>query len=518
MTADSRRAADQDRAPLFETLDRYARGGIYPLHTPGHKKGRFADADLTSLVGPHGLALDLPAMRATDNPFHPAGCLRDAQALAAKLVGARESFFLSAGSTLGVATALLACVPPGSPVALPRNIHRSVLAGLVLSGAEPRFLNHDVLPECGALGVPVEELARALDAERQVAAVLLTRPSYYGLAQELSEHAALCRSRGVPLIVDEAHGGHFHFLPPGSPEPALAAGADVVVQSWHKTLGSLVGSSMLHVGYDSPVTPLQIRDALNVLQTTSPSFLLLTSLDLVRRRMARDGERLFAEAVGEAQRLEQEIERLPGLRVLRPETDSRMDDHVRDPLRLVVNVGGTGWTGYEVEQHLRNEFQVEDEMSDWTNVVLLLSPQDDPAALRRLVSGLKSVSDRPRPATVRPADEALTRMMQPSIPPLALLPRSAALAPKQSVALAGSAGEVCAEVVSFYPPGVPLLMPGEIITDEVVEICQRLLAAGADPHASDPLLATVRVVDTKWLDAEKASLKWRTVEEKPARG
>lgn len=504
MTADSPRLADQDRAPLFDTLERYARGGIYPMHTPGHKNGRFADGDLTSLVGPHGLALDLPAMMATDNTFHPAGCLRDAQVLAAQLLGARESFFLSAGSTLGVAAALLACVPPGSTVALPRNIHRSVVAGLVLSGAEPRFLDHEVLPACGALGVPLEELARALDTKPRVAAVLLTRPSYYGLAQDLSELAALCRSRGVPLVVDEAHGGHFHFLPPGSPEPALAAGADVVVQSWHKTLGSLVGSAMLHVGHDSPVTPLQVRDALNVLQTTSPSYLLLASLDLVRRRMARHGERLFAEAVGEARRLEQEIEYLPGLRVLRPETDSRMDGHLRDPLRLVVNVGGTGWTGYDVEQHLRNEFQVEDEMSDWTNVVFLLSPEEDPAALRRLVLGLESVSDRARPASIRPADDELSRMMQPSIPPRALLPRDAALAPKHSIVLAQAAGEVCAEVVSFYPPGVPLLMPGEVITDEAIEVCQRLLAAGADPHASDPLLATVRVVKKKGADAEKA--------------
>jgi arginine/lysine/ornithine decarboxylase len=355
-------------------------------------------------------------------------------------------------------------------------------------------LNHDVLPECGALGVSLGELARTLDTEPRVAAVLLTRPSYYGLAGDLSEHAALCRSQGVPLIVDEAHGAHFHFLPPGSPEPALAAGADIVVQSWHKTVGSLVGTAMLHVGHNSPVAPPQVRDALNLLQTTSPNYLLMASLDLVRRRMARDGDRLFAEAVDEARRLEREIERLPGLRVLRPENDSRTADHLRDPLRLVVDVGETGWTGYDVELHLREELQVEDEMPDWTNVVYVLSPQDDPAALRRLVSGLKSVSDRPRSAAVRPADEELARMMQPAIPPLALLPRDAALAPKTPVALAEAAGRVCAEMVTFYPTGIPLLLPGEIITDEAIGVCQRLLAAGAYPYASDTSLATVRVV------------------------
>jgi arginine decarboxylase len=282
-------SVNHQRAPLFDTLESYARGGIYPLHTPGHKGGRFADADLAKLVGTNGLALDLPGMTATDNTFHPTGCVRDAQALAADLVGADETFFLAAGSTLGVAAALMATVRPGEVVALPRNIHRSVVAGLVLSGARPRFMAHDVLPACGALGVPLEEVSSSLDAEPRPAAVLLTRPSYYGLARDLGDVASLCRSRRVPLIVDEAHGAHFHFLPPGSPEPALAAEADLVVQSWHKTLGSLVGSAMLHVGRQSLVGPQRVRDALNFLQTTSPSYLLMASLDLVRRRMWREG-------------------------------------------------------------------------------------------------------------------------------------------------------------------------------------------------------------------------------------
>lgn len=510
MTADAQRVADQERAPLFETLARYAEGGIYPLHTPGHKGGRFADTDLAALVGPWGLALDLPGMTATDNTFHPTGCVRDAQALAAELLGAQESFFLAAGSSLGVATALMAAVPPGATVALPRNIHRSVVAGLVLSGARPRFMQHDVLRECGALGVAPAELQRAIEAKPPVAAVFLTRPSYYGIARDLSEHVALCRSRGVPLIVDEAHGGHFAFLPTGAecpdymagtswPIPALAAGADLVIQSWHKTVGSLVGSAILHVGRQSPVSPAQLRDALNFLQTTSPSYLVMASLDLVRRRMAREGKRLFADAIDKARQLENQIERLPGLKVLQPECDPRMTDHRRDPLRLVVDVSGTGWKGYDVELHLRRHFQIEDEMSDWTNVVYILSPQDDPTAHARLLAGLKSISDAPRtdPNATRMTDEELVRLMQPPIPPLAMLPREAALAAKRPVPLSEAAGQTCAEMVMFYPPGIPLLMPGETITNEAIDVCGRLLAAGAHPYASDTSLASVRVVDGK---------------------
>jgi lysine decarboxylase len=485
-------SVDHQRAPLFDTLSRYARGGIYGFHTPAHKGGAFADEDLRALVGPDGLALDLPGMTATDNTFHPTGPVRDAQRLAAELMGAGETFFLSAGSTLGVATALLAAVPPGETVALPRNIHRSVVAGLVLSGARPRFIEHDVLAECGALGVSAEKLAVALEAKPQAAAVLLTRPSYYGLARDLGDIVPLCRSRQTPLIVDEAHGGHFRFLPKGGPESALAAGADLVVQSWHKTLGSLVGSAMLHVGRESLVESARVRDALNFLQTTSPSYLLLASLDVVRRRLWREGCKLFADACREAAELEKQIDQLPGFRAFQPWQDERLAGHRRDPLRLVVNVSGTGWTGYEVERYLRTEFRVEDEMADWFNVVYVLSPQDDSAARGRLLAGLSAVSRSPRSRKADTADP--TRLLQPAVPPLAMSPRDAALAPKETVSLAAAAGQVCAEMVMFYPPGIPLLMPGEAITRETIDVCQQLLAAGAHPYASDLSMKTVRVV------------------------
>lgn len=501
---------DPLRAPIYETLAGYARSGIYGFHTPAHKGGRFAAQELTDLVGKSGLALDLPAMTATDNTFHPSGCIRDAQQLAAVLFGARATFYLTAGSTLGVAAALLAAVPQGRTLALPRNVHRSVVAGLVLSGALPRFLPHDVLHECGALGVSPQALATALDTEPRPAAALLTRPSYYGMARELEEIAAVCRSRQVPLIVDEAHGAHLHFLPAGHPRPALEAGADLVVQSCHKTLGTLVGSAQLHVGRDSLVEPGQVQDALNFLQTTSPSFLLLASLDVTRRRLWREGRELFAAAVNEAQQLEAQIDSLPGLRVLRPTADPRMAGHGRDPLRLVVNVSGAGWTGFEVERFLRTRFRVEDEMADAFNVVYVLSPYDDPAARERLLVGLQAVSgNRPESSAASQAPEAAcpgqefqlstsdcqhSTLLQPPIPPLAMPPRRAALSAKQSVSLEAAIERTCAEMVMFYPPGIPLLMPGEMVTRQVIDVCRQLLAAGAHPYASDPTLQTLAVV------------------------
>ncbi len=371
-------------------------------------------------------------------------------------------------------------------------------------------------PSVDALGVTPEALAAILLSEPRPAAVLLTRPSYYGLARELVDVAQLCRAQGVPLIVDEVHGGHFRFLPqvdaasraafagttgsPGlvGPTSALACGADLVVQSCHKTLGSLVGSAQMHVGRNSLVPAEQVQHSLNFLQTTSPSYLLLASLDVMRRWLWRDGEKLFAAAVREARELADAIDAVPGLRVFHAANDPRLADYRQDPLRLVVNVSGTGRSGYEVERLLRHEFRVEDEMADWFNVVYVLSPNDDPRAKERLLAGLRAASKSPKSAagTLRLASETINaNLLQPPIPRLVMTPRDAALAPKIAVGLSAATGRTCAEMVMFYPPGIPLLMPGEIVSQETLDVCRRLLAAGANPYATDPTLETIRVVE-----------------------
>jgi lysine decarboxylase len=249
-----------------------------------------------------------------------------------------------------------------------------------------------------------------------------------------------------------------------------------------------------------------VQDALNFLQTTSPSFLLLASLDVMRRWMWQEGHSLFAAAVEEAHRLENEIDELAGMKVLRPECDPRMAGHQLDPLRLVVNVSGTGWTGYEVERFLRTAYRVEDEMADWFNVVYVLSPRDDVEASEKLIAGLRAVSEQNRLGTAHQIDDAentvggahptiSTHLLQPPIPPLAMPPRRAGLAKKAVIPLTAATGRTCAEMVMFYPPGIPLVMPGEMITKELVGVCRQLLAAGAHPYASDATLETIRVVE-----------------------
>ena len=294
-----------------------------------------------------------------------------------------------------------------------------------------------------------------------------------------------------PLLIDEAHGSHLRFLPQGGPQPALDAGADVVVQSCHKTLGSLVGTAMLHVGHESRVDAGRLRETLNLLQSTSPNYLMLASLDAARRHMWRHGREIFADAVGEAEALARELAALPGISVLDVGDRPDFSEYRQDPLRLVVNVARTGWKGYDVERLLRLEHQVEDEFADYFNVVLVLSPNDDPAARHRLLEGFRSVSRQPlkREDSAELAD---SHFLQPPIPPLVLSPREAVLGPTRVVPLENALGRAAAETITFYPPGIPLIMPGEEITADTVDVCRQLLAAGAHCYASDTSLGTIK--------------------------
>lgn len=282
-----------------------------------------------------------------------------------------------------------------------------------------------------------------------------------------------------------------------TPQSALSLGADLAIQSCHKTLGSLVGSAQLHVGRKSLISAERVQHALNFLQTTSPNYLLLASLDVMRRHLARHGSELFASAYEDSRSLADEIDSIPGMRVFRVENDPRLTGHRQDPLRLVVNISGTGWSGYDVERYLRTEYRVEDEMADQFSVVYILSPHDDAAARARLLAGLRALSGKGRGSRVEgrgPESGLSTHLLQPPIPPLAMAPREAALSAQTMVDRERAAGRTCAEMVMFYPPGIPLLMPGEVVTQETLDVCQQLLAAGANPYASDPTFQTICVV------------------------
>jgi arginine/lysine/ornithine decarboxylase len=430
-------------------------------------------------------------MDETDHLFHPQGALAEAQRLAAALYGAAETFYLTNGSTIGVQAMILAAVAPGEKILLARSFHLSAFSALVLGGAIPVYLPSRWLDVAGPIPPTLDEIAQCVQAHPDIRAIFLVHPSYYGLGRFPEELVAFCRQRRIVLLVDEAHGAHLTLLPPGSLLSALAYGADVVVQSVHKTLGSLVGTAQLHRAHGSRVPAERLQRALNLLQSTSSNYLLLASLDLARRWAWQSGRQAFRDAVRSCSALRTKLRQIPGIRPLEPADVPELAGCAADPTRLVVDVSGLGFPGVALETLLQEEFQIGVEFCDQRNAVFVLGPGDAEEAYIRLERAFWQLRK------VRPPQETLAHGSLPPlvVPPLALFPREAAFCPGTRVALSAAVGRVCGELITVYPPGIPLICPGEQFTTEVVAVCEELRARNVGVFASDGSLATVTVLD-----------------------
>ena len=486
--------AHQERAPLLETMLDYRRRNSVRLHFPMHKAGGFFPQSLKPLFGAELLAMDLPSMPGyTDNPFHPKGALKEAQALTADLFGAGHSRFLVNGSSIGNLAAIMAVAGPGDAILTPRNLHRSAASALTLCGAKPVYLPTQRHPAHDALSPGLAAVRTAFDENPDIAALLLTRPNYYGLAGDVREIIAFCHGRGCPVIVDEAHGAHLRFLPRRPITPALDLGADLVVQSWHKTVGALTGAAVLHVGRASLIDIDAIQLALNTLQSTSPSNLLLVSIDETRRMLWRDGATAFAAAVEQAEALRARLRRLDGVSARLLDPALAAEGYTADPLRLVINCDGLKVSGFACAEFLNRACDIAWEMCDARNIVFIVGPQDTGADYDALVEALaRLVVEAP---ALRPDPRFGSTQHEAPLPDLAMLPRNAAFARKRRVPLEQAAGGICAEMVMAYPPGNPLLTPGEAVSAEILQHARNLRDGGAQIMALDPSLETLLVVD-----------------------
>lgn len=456
---------------------------MLPFHMPGHMQGRGAPEDLRRLLGLPALAADTTQVLDLDDIHRPRTALKAAQELAARAWGADRTWFLVNGSSCGNQAMVLATVAPGEEILVPRSAHRSVMAALVLSGARPVYA---VAPYDEEMGVnhalEPSEVERLLDERPGIRAVLFTSPTPYGACADVQALVALARRRGLPALADEAWGPHLAFHPalPGS---ALAAGADLVVHSAHKLLSALSQASLLHQRGDRPA-PARVEAVLRMLQSTSPNCLLVASLDSARRQAALRGAEDWGRAIALAEEARAALERVPGLRCLGP---GRAPAY--DPTRLVVSAVELGYTGIELERLLRDRHRIQVEMSDLRNVVALVAPGHAESEVARLVQALRALPRRAAPARVPSAAE---------LPPLAqqgMTPREAFYAPSAAVPLDQAPGRTCAELITPYPPGIPLLCPGEVFSAEHVEYLSRVLAAGVPLEGpADPTLQTVRVV------------------------
>lgn len=483
-------AVDHRRAPLLEGVLAYQRQGIVPFSTPGHKLGVGADPELRATFGERALASDIPLGGGVGDTHFGGEALRVAEALGADAWGADRTFYLLNGSSAGNHAALLATVRPGDTVIVSRDLHKSLLVALILTGARPVYLSPALHPELNVgLGITAGQVEAALDAHPEARLVALVSPSYCGVPSDLAGIARVAHARGVPVHVDEAWGPQFHFHP-ALPDSAMASGADSAVISTHKVLGSLTQAAVLNIR-EGLVDPDRVRTTVGMVQTTSPSVLILASIDATRRQMALRGTELLDQTIALATDARRRLQALPGIGVLDAE---QLGVGAFDLTKLVVDVDGLGMTGYQAEEALRNRFGVGPEMSDLVGLVFLVTIGDTRQSIDRLVDAFASLSRehyrgsnrsaglRSSGAVVAPATQAMT-------------PRDAFFAPARTISLDQARGEVSTELVIPYPPGIPVLAPGEVITEEKIAYLREGVRNGMYISGpTDPTLATVRVV------------------------
>ena len=478
--------------PYLDALRAYAGRRPGRFHVPGHKGGPGADPELREALGDAALALDIPALiEGIDTGPEPTPW-QQAQLLAAEAWGARRTWFLTNGASQGNHVACLALTHLGDEVVVQRNSHSSMIDGLILSGLRPRFVQPELDPELRlAHCITPAALDEALESTPGAVGALVTSPTYFGAVADVEGLAEVAHAHGVPLVVDEAWGAHLAFHP-DLPPHALAAGADLVVSSTHKIVGSLTQSAMVHVAGDLIEDHLVDR-AVTVTESTSPSSLLCASLDAARRLAVTHGRELLAETIEALADARRAIRALPGLDVLDESIAGRPGVHGYDPLRLAIDVRGTGATGDELAAVTLAEDDINWELFGENVVVAIFGMAEHVGPeVERLVAALRHAVDR--------LDAAGDREHEPFAPPppwgeLVMAPRDAFLGPQEAVPFAEAAGRIAAESLAGYPPGVPNVLPGERLTAPTIEYVQRTLEHGGMLRgAADRKLRTIRVV------------------------
>jgi arginine decarboxylase len=491
-----RTESEQPTAPYLDAVVAYGFRGPGRFHVPGHKGGPGADPGLRKAIGVDALAADVPQ----DIPGIDAGPsptpYERAERLAAEAYGAARTFFLTNGSTQGNHALCLALAPLGERVVVQRNSHASVVDGLVLSGGLPAFVAPEYDEELGmAHGVTPAALSAALDdAAREgppPRAAFVVSPTYYGMAADVSGLAQVAHEAGVALVVDQAWGPHFGFheaLPPSAP----AQGADAVLTSTHKTGGSLTQSAMLHVAAGARLDLRAISRAVRLLRSTSPSSLLIASLDAARRQLALHGEQLLHEALAGIGRAREKLASIDGVALVDHAFVGRPGVAGYDPLRIVLDVRATGVTGYEMAEALRRTYDAQVELATQATLVLVVGMGESPQALERVAGDVEEVVRRlSTPGSTAP----IVRPPATLHNPMAVPPRDAFLGEAEEVPAAAAVGRISCESIAGYPPGIPALLPGERIGAETVAYLHELVASGARLHgASDPAFERVTVL------------------------
>ena len=488
----------QTKTPLLDALRDRTNHPHSPFYAPGHKGGQGISKPLVELLGVQVFRSDLPELPELDNLFNPEGVIAEAQNLAAEAFGAEHTRFLVNGSTCGIMAAIVATCGPGDKIILPRNIHQSAISGLILSGAIPIFVNPEYNSDWDiANSITAASAAAALKQHPDAKAVMVVYPTYHGVCGDLRAIAKITHQYNIPLLVDEAHGAHFNFHP-NLPESALSAGADLTVQSIHKTLGAMTQASMLHVK-GSRVDIQKINRALQLVQSTSPSYILLASLDAARQQIALHGQELMTKTLLLAEKARSGISQIPGFSVLEPLNTPGFT--ALDKTRLTVKVSDLGFTGFAADEILHSQFGVTAELPMPQHLTFIISLGNTETDIDNLVKAFTILErktnkeERRFASSPSPPLPPSPPLSIPHSPPLSLSPREAFFFPSETVAADKAVDRLSAELICPYPPGIPVLMPGEIITQEALQYLQQVLASGGKiTGCSDPRLQTLKIV------------------------
>lgn len=449
----------QKNAPIYEAMQKHRLNRVVPFDVPGHKGGR-GNTELTDFLGINCLKADVNSMKPLDNLCHPVSVIKEAQQLAAEAFKAHEAFFIVNGTTGSVQAMIMAACKENEKIIMPRNVHRSAINALVINGSVPVYVNPGVNSKLGIpLGMSVNEIKEAINKNPDAKAILVNNPTYYGICSDLKSIVELAHSHGMLVLVDEAHGTHFYFGE-NLPMSAMEAGADMAAVSMHKTGGSLTQSSLLLC--NKSMNSDYVRQIINLSQTTSGSYLLMSSLDIARKNLALNGHDIFKKAVQFAEYARSEINKIGGYYAFSEELVNNNSVFSFDKTKLSIYTRDIGLAGIEVYDILRDDYNIQIEFGDIGNILAIISAGDRALEIERLLSSLAEIK------RLYSKDKAGMFDHEYINPEVVMTPKKAFYSNKKQVLIKESAGYICGEFVMCYPPGIPILAPGEKITDEII--------------------------------------------------
>lgn len=449
----------QEDTPIFQALNQQRLNRLVHFDVPGHKGGR-GNKELRDCLGENIVKLDMNSMKPLDNLCHPSSVIQEAQRLAAEAFGADEAFFIVNGTTAAVQAMIMSVCKEGEEIIMPRNVHRSAINALVVNGAIPVYVNPGVNKHLGIpLGMSIQAVKDAMQEHPDAKAILVNNPTYYGICSDLRQIVELAHARGMRVLVDEAHGTHFYFGD-GMPVSAMEAGADMAAISIHKTGGSLTQSSLLLT--KDTVNGDYVRQVINLTQTTSASYLLLSSLDIARKNLYLHGKDMFRKTVDHALYARKEVNKLGGYYAFGEELIDGDEVYQFDPIKLSIHTRDIGLAGIEVYDLLRDDYGIQIEFGDIGNILAILTSGDRDLEIERLIAALSEIK------RLHAKDKAGLFDHEYINPQIVMPPQKAFYSEKESLLFEDSCNRICGEFVMCYPPGIPILAPGERITKDIL--------------------------------------------------